>query len=253
MRFIEAHSPPLPSWVDPTAEDPVRPLPSHRIRELSGARPAAVQALLTLGLDAASDATLAQACEAAGLSVLDTLRALEGSVPEWSPRNMEAWSDAPLREVVDHLLDRHHAYARSEVKRLGALLEACMTRLGAEAPSEWVKVHGHFRHFRTDLEGHLDQEEQSIFPALLEDGVPETGGWERQLTLEHAAVEELFQNIGTLLRHYEVPEGADPAFRSLILGLRDLEEDLHVHIFLENEVLFPRCAGTGTATASPAG
>lgn len=229
----------------------MRPLPSHRIHELTGTRPAAVQALLALGLDAASDATLAQACESAGLSVLDTLRALEGSVPEWTPRSMETWAEAPLREVVDHLLDRHHAYARSEVQRLGRLLEDCLVHMGAQAPAELVKVQVHFQHFRTDLEGHLDQEEQTIFPALLKGGAPEAGAWERQLTLEHAAVEELFQNIGTLLRHYQVPEDADPALRSLILGLRDLEEDLHVHIFLENEVLFPRCAGTPTST--PAG
>ncbi len=228
----------------------MRPLPSHRIQELSAARPAAVQALLALGLDAASDLPLAKACETAGLSVLDTLRALEGSVPEWAPRGMDTWAEAPLREVVDHLLDRHHAYARSEVVRLGALLDECLSRMGDEAPPELVKVHGHFQHFRADLEGHLEQEERTIFPALLEGGATEAGTWERQLTLEHAAVEELFQNIGTLLRHYEVPPDADPVLRSLILGLRDLEEDLHVHIFLENEVLFPRCVGA--ASTSPA-
>lgn len=229
----------------------MRPLPSHRIHELTTSRPAAAQTLLALGLDAGPEATLAQACQAAGLSVLDTLRILEGSVAEWAPRSMEAWAEAPLAEVVDHLLDRHHAYARTEVVRLGTLLDECLAGMGGEAPPELVKVHGHFQHFRADLEGHLDQEEQTIFPALLEGGASEAGAWERQLTLEHAAVEELFQNIGTLLRHYEVPQDADPSLRSLILGLRDLEEDLHVHIFLENEVLFPRCVDA--ASASPAG
>jgi len=229
----------------------VRPLPSHPIHELSTARPSAAQALQALGLDPASKATLAQACQAAGLSVLDTLRALEEAVPDWAPRSMEAWDQAPLQEVVDHLLTRHHTYARSELARLDSLLGDCMARLGSRAPAELDKVKAHFQHFRKDLEGHLDHEEQTVFPALLEGRATEAAAWERQISLEHAAVEELIQNIGTLLRHYEIPEGTDPGLRVLILGLRDLEEDLQMHLFMENEVLFtPR---SNAPAASPAG
>jgi len=62
-------------------------------------------------------------------------------------------------------------------------------------------------------------------------------------------VEELVLNLGTLLHHYECPEGMDPDVRALVLGLRDLEEDLHIHIFLENEALFSRRSETVTAAA----
>jgi regulator of cell morphogenesis and NO signaling len=53
-------------------------------------------------------------------------------------------------------------------------------------------------------------------------------------------VEELFLNIRMLTDDYTVPRDASPAMRSLYLGLRDLEDDLHVHLYLENHLLYPR-------------
>jgi regulator of cell morphogenesis and NO signaling len=221
-------------------------LPTTPLSALAHAHPGAARALRRMGLDAqgAPGTTLAQACEEGGHSVLDALRMLEEAVPAWAPRSIPAWEHAPLAEVVDHLLERHHAYTRSEVARLEPLLEQC---LQAETPAGLPldKVHAHFRTFREDIHTHLDLEERTLFPALLRGAADLDGAWDRQVHAEHAAVEELFQNIGTLLSHYEVPEGADPALRSLILGLRDLEEDLHRHIHLENEVLFPRCSLSG--------
>lgn len=221
-------------------------LPTTPLSELAQAHPAAARALRRLGLDVqgAPGTTLAQACEEGGHSVSDALRLLEEAVPEWTPRAIPEWEQAPLEEVVDHLLERHHAYTRSEVARLEPLLEQCL-HAGPPASLPLEKVHAHFRTFREDIQAHLDLEERTLFPALLQGAGDRAGAWDRQVHAEHAAVEELFQNIGTLLSHYEVPEGSDTPLRSLILGLRDLEEDLHRHIHLENEVLFPRCSLSG--------
>jgi regulator of cell morphogenesis and NO signaling len=64
---------------------------------------------------------------------------------------------------------------------------------------------------------------------------------------EHEAVEELFQNIGIITRNFSLPLGAPPLVRSLYLGLRDLEEDLFMHIYLENHLLFPRSVQTSSS------
>ena len=91
-------------------------------------------------------------------------------------------------------------------------------------------------------------EERNLFPALCatDKGGPTPISLStpreqlRTINAEHQAVEELFLNIRMLTDDYTVPRDASPSLRALYLGLRDLEDDLHVHLYLENHLLFPR-------------
>jgi regulator of cell morphogenesis and NO signaling len=91
-------------------------------------------------------------------------------------------------------------------------------------------------------------EERNLFPALCD---TERGGpvpislstpreQLRTISAEHQAVEELFLNIRSLTDDYAVAADAAPDLRALYLGLRDLEDDLHMHLYLENHLLYPR-------------
>jgi regulator of cell morphogenesis and NO signaling len=53
-------------------------------------------------------------------------------------------------------------------------------------------------------------------------------------------VGEILRELRTLTRDYTAPEDGCASFRSLYMGLRNLEEDLHLHIYLESHLLFPR-------------
>lgn len=95
---------------------------------------------------------------------------------------------------------------------------------------------------------HLQMEERNLFPAICAN---ETDGpvpislstpqeLLRTIQAEHQTVEELFLNLRLLTSDYGLPANASPSLRALYLGLRDLEDDLHVHLYLENHLLFPR-------------
>jgi len=196
---------------------------------------------LGIELDDHSERTISDICEEAGISMKDFARTLTAMAP--AGPSMEDWAQAPIQDLVRHIVDRHHVYTRQELERLGRLLEEALAAQGEQLP-ELDQIRGHFLLLKEDLLQHLDMEERVIFPSILKEGrIPHLTTLEdlhRMALKEHEAAEELFQNIGILTRNFALPLGASPAVRSLYLGLRDLEEDLFMHIYLENHLLFPR-------------
>lgn len=61
----------------------------------------------------------------------------------------------------------------------------------------------------------------------------------RMLMSEHDTDGERLRHMRSLTNDYNLPEGACPSYTALFAGLEDLERDLHRHIHLENDVLFP--------------
>jgi regulator of cell morphogenesis and NO signaling len=200
---------------------------------------------LGIELDAQSQRTVGEACEEAGISLKDFARTITAMAP--AGRTMEDWAEAPLQDLVTHIVNRHHAYTRQELPRLERLLEEALAAQGAQLP-ELAQIRGHFRLLKDDLLQHLEVEERTIFPAILKEGgaplLATLDDLHRMAMKEHEAAEELFQNIGILTRNFALPLGASSVVRSLYLGLRDLEEDLFMHIYLENHLLFPRTLQT---------
>jgi regulator of cell morphogenesis and NO signaling len=164
------------------------------------------------------------------------------------------WRSASTKDLVAHIVDHHHAFARELLSRLELLLRAAVQEKG-KAPSALSQVTVFFRELQQDLLAHFRMEEHNLFPAIL---AVEGGGpvpialstpAEVLLTIEaeHQAVEELFLNIRMVTADYNPGPQAGPSVRSLYQGLRDLEDDLHRHLYLENHLLFPRFLPPGQA------
>ncbi len=223
--------------------------PGTRLQELGKEFSKARRLFRRLGveIDLQSERTVSEACELAGISIKDFARTLIAMTPEkGTTATIEDWAVAPLQDLISYIQDRHHVYTRQELIRLGRLLEEAVNGHSEQHP-ELLQIRSHFHHLREDLLQHLDAEDRVIFPSILNNAT--TGTSPVFTTLddlyhmalkEHEAAEELFQNIGILTRNFALPLGAAPVIRSLYLGLRDLEEDLFMHIYLENHVLFPR-------------
>ena len=130
--------------------------------------------------------------------------------------------------------------------RLEALVEEALL-FEPERNPRLPELRTHLEHLCADLRQHLAMEEQKLFPALLamaSDHAPEDAELAldpvRILEAEHLAAEELMQNIRLITGDYTPPADAKGVVRQLYQGLRDLEDNLHRHIHLENHVLFPR-------------
>lgn len=215
------------------------------VEQLAAQSVAATRQFCRLGIDVHGEGalTLAEACAARGLRPETVARELEGL----RPVPHRDWSAATTAELVQHIVLNHHAFTREELARLQPLLERAVAEPGP-AQAILVRVQAHFTALARDLAAHFQMEERNLFPAIC---AAENGGitpislstpseQARTISAEHQAVEELFHNIRILTGDYAVPEGASAGVRCFYLGLRNLEDDLHLHLFLENHILFPR-------------
>jgi regulator of cell morphogenesis and NO signaling len=221
--------------------------PLIQIDTLTAEHPQTRRLLCRLGVDVLTEGglTLREAALRHGVPVQDAIRALEPLTR--GAKVTQDWLSATKAQLVNHIVTHHHAFTREELDRLGPLLETARAADGAAHP-ELAQLGGHFRNLEKDLLAHFQMEERNLFPALCatDKGGPTPISLStpreqlRTINAEHQAVEELFLNIRMLTDDYTVPRDASPSLRALYLGLRDLEDDLHVHLYLENHLLFPR-------------
>jgi len=200
-----------------------------------------------LGVDFLTEGqlTLAEAAQRHGLALDEVVTDLErGATVEASPRD---WLMVSKKVLISHIVTHHHGFAREEMTRLAPLFKQAIKENGGSR-NELAQVRIHFQSLERDLLAHFQMEERNLFPAIcaLDNGGPTPISLStpkeqlRTIHAEHQAVEELFLNIRMLTSDYALPPDASTSLRALYLGLRDLEDDLHIHLYLENHLLFPR-------------
>ena len=190
--------------------------------------------------------SLKTACKDRGIELEALLRELAGSKPEPDARD---WKTAPLRDLIEHIVARHHAYLKSELPRIADLFAKVLRAHGEREPrlAEASEV---FEVLKEELDAHLMKEEMILFPAIMR--LEAGGGAGAPCSIEHpiARMEYEHESAGRALaqmRHltldYYIPDEACNTYRALFAALIELEGDLHQHIHLENNSLFPRAAG----------
>jgi len=217
------------------------------IEQLTAEHPQTRRLLCRLGVDVLTEGnlTLREVALRHGLPVQEVIQGLEPGLG-LSP-GAQNWLTATKAQLVAHIVNHHHGFTREELARLGPLLESAMAADLAGHP-ELGQLQAHFRHLEQDLIAHFQMEERNLFPALCatEKGGPTPISLStpkeqlRTINAEHQAVEELFLNILMLTDDFAVPKDASADLKALYLGLRGLEDDLHVHLYLENHLLYPR-------------
>jgi regulator of cell morphogenesis and NO signaling len=224
------------------------------VREIAIHNPATVRVFESLGIDycCGGKRPLAEACERAGVSVAQALKLLADVGPESSSPEGRAWGDASFRDLIDHIVARHHVYVRQEGPRLEALLDKVISRHGVNHP-ELLSIRDLFSAMNQELVTHMFKEEHILFPFLqkmevsVRTGAPlplacfdSVGTPIARMLADHDDAGELLAKIRALSSHYQAPAGACPSYLGLYHGLREFERDLHLHIHLENNILFPR-------------
>lgn len=192
-----------------------------------------------------------KACEDAGADPemvtqkIDEALRREETVPE-SP------ADGTLSDLIHHILSKHHVYTKQEIIQLTPLMEKVATRHGEKHP-ELLEMQKLFRTACDDLGSHLMKEEMVLFPYVvkletrflkdLPGSRPHFGTVTNPvhvMNIEHDAVGDLLRQMRAVSNEYAIPEGACTSYTALYARLTDLERDLHQHIHLENNILFPR-------------
>ena len=180
--------------------------------------------------------------------VADLQQTLASPVGAEVPRD---WTRAGLAELADHILDTHHAFMHRQLPRIRAMVKKVMAahpnHMGMLASLQRV-----FEALREEIEVHLMKEEQVLFPYIKEldrmvagqtpfspmhcGSVANPIG---QMEHEHDSAGAALAEMRRLTSNYVLPPDACPTFAELYQSLQELEADLHEHIHLENNILFP--------------
>lgn len=198
--------------------------------------------------------TLTEACVQAKIKVDEVLALLEASASSSEAAVERNWNEEPLSELVNHITTTHHAFVRSECPRIEALAKKVASVHGKKH-SELLQVQGQFYALAEELRVHLMKEEQILFPYVLrmeesvlagEPAPPAMFGTVanpiRMMMQEHDGAGSFLQSLRSLTNGYKLPDDACISYRALFDALKNFEADLHQHIHLENNVLFPRAA-----------
>jgi regulator of cell morphogenesis and NO signaling len=189
--------------------------------------------------------SLETACKERGIALEALLDKLAASKPESEEHD---WKTAPLNDLIVYIVARHHAYLKSELPRIVDLFAKVLRAHGEREP-RLAEVSEVFEVLKEELDAHLMKEEMILFPAITRIEAGSSSG--APCSIEHpiARMEWEHESAGRALaqmRHltldYYIPEEACNTYRALFAALIELEGDLHQHIHLENNILFPRAA-----------
>ncbi len=198
--------------------------------------------------------SLAEACGEKGLDPAVVLKELiPVEEPAGSVGEEKDWSDADLADLVTHIEETHHVYLKKALPKLSSLIEKVVDAHGVRHP-ELADLKQVFALLRADLEPHLMKEERVLFPMIRQiesgTGVEElhcgTQGPINVMRMEHQRAEALQDKLRKITNNFATPEDGCKTYRLLMETLENLDADLNVHLYKENEILFPRVLGTET-------
>ena len=194
--------------------------------------------------------SLKEACEKKGVNI-DQIKEELDKVDRIITKNQDynSWN---LDFLIDHIINIHHSYVLESIPLISQYSARVAKVHGVNHP-ETVRVYELFADVANELNMHLRKEENILFPYIkklvsstVKSSLPETPGFGtvnnpiKMMEQEHELAGETFKEISRLTNQYTPPAGACNTFRALYSKLEEFEEDLHQHIHLENNILFPK-------------
>ena len=194
--------------------------------------------------------TIEEACEPKNIDVEKIYGEIE-SIPKAGNGNIDftAW---PLDLLADYIEKTHHRYVREKAPILQAFLEK-LCKVHGERHPELYEIKELFDESAQDLEDHMLKEDTILFPFVREImkaktsntvfEAPNFGTVENPVNMmmhEHTVEGERFEKISELSNGYTVPSDGCNTYQVAFQMLQEFENDLHTHIHLENNILFPK-------------
>jgi regulator of cell morphogenesis and NO signaling len=215
------------------------------IAEIAAGVPSSVRVFQRHGIDfcCGGKQPLRTACEAHHVPVAEVVSAIETSAATRS--DDVDWTREPLHALIDHIVATYHEPLREELPRLEAMAARVARVHGSKAPS-LTRLAALVTALSADLRAHMAKEEIVLFPAIrgIERG-PDRPAVSLAVPLlvledEHDRAGAMLADLRATADGYVPPAWACATFRALYQGLSELESTMHIHVHLENNVLFPR-------------
>ncbi|GAB4316181.1 MAG: iron-sulfur cluster repair di-iron protein [Candidatus Sumerlaeia bacterium] len=230
------------------------------VAELVAESPARARVFEAYGIDYCCNGNriLREACTGADVELDEVVRALNQADAALSPEAKDVdWRGRTMSELVDNIVETHHAFLLKELPRLEQLVFKVADTHGERHPElrETARV---YAGLQDELYQHMMKEEQILFPWIKAAEAGEAGPFHcgtvqgpiSVMEHEHDNAAGALARMRALTNDYTLPDDACQSCRELFDGLKRLESDLHMHIHKENNILFPRALEAERAMAS---
>jgi regulator of cell morphogenesis and NO signaling len=195
--------------------------------------------------------TLDTVCREKGIdpaTLREEIAALHGAPADRS-RNYTSWA---LPFLADYIVNTHHAYLNENTGQIAAYTRKIAEVHGANHP-EVIEIAAIFEKIATDMAAHLREEEEVLFPAIKRlDAATRAAAAQDPADLEtiraalvkldheHVEIGDAVHAIRHLAHGYAIPDDVCTTFAVTYRKLKEFEDDLHTHVHLENNILFPK-------------
>ena len=195
--------------------------------------------------------SLSEACFEKGLKsgqILTELQDISLSIKKDSVR----FDDWELDFLIDYIINNHHHYIRNNIPLISNLADKVVSAHSKLHP-EATKISEIFSALGKELSRHLMKEEQILFPYIknLVKIKNNSSKFEppyfstvanpiKMMEAEHTSAGDEMNEIRELSKNYQIPQDACNTFKVFYNELKEFEEDLHKHVYLENNILFPK-------------
>ena len=227
---------------------------TRTVRDLALEIPGATRVFEKSGIDycCGGQRSLADACAKAEVTIEEVMKSLELANDSHSAAEEPNFLAATLADLIDHIVAKHHLFTSNEIERLRGLMNKVCEVHGQNHP-ELETLRTLFETLGLELGPHMMKEERVLFPYVkgMEAAVREerlimtppfgtVANPVRMMMLEHDSAGELLKQMRRLTSDYSAPSDACISYQTLYQALDAFEKDLHQHIHLENNILFPR-------------
>jgi regulator of cell morphogenesis and NO signaling len=193
---------------------------------------------------------LTEACTASGVDVQLVKAALAAlGEDDGEVTNFNAW---PVDMLVDHIYDRHHRYIEENAPKIKTYLDK-ICRVHGDRHPELHEVRKLFYEIAGELAVHLKKEELMLFPyirklaragegsgAVSSPLFRTVGDPVAVMMADHTHEGEKLRQMALYAQGYTIPPDACATYTATYRMLQEFERDIHVHIHLENNILFPK-------------
>jgi regulator of cell morphogenesis and NO signaling len=195
--------------------------------------------------------TVAEACEKKGIDpalVEAELQQVEKQISD-HPNNFNQWE---LDFLVDYIVNKHHKYVSEAIPFLDEL-SIKVSRVHGDHHPELSDIEQHTQDVIQELTMHMHKEEKILFPYIkhlvqakrnkTSIAHPPFGTIANPINMmeaEHTSAGSSMEAIEALSGQFTVPVDACMSYRVLFAKLQEFQQDLHHHIHLENNILFPK-------------
>lgn len=194
--------------------------------------------------------TLATACAEQQIPLRDIREELAEMFLK-NDRDVFDFESMSLTQLCDYIVDTHHAYVKKELPQLHAYLEKVANKHDDRHP-ELRKIFQTFAAVKEEMQGHMKKEEVILFPRIKEleklsgaayDGLQLNIAYLKSpitvMEQEHDHAGSMMNEIRILTNNYRPPQDACTTYQLSFASLQAFELDLHQHVHLENNILFP--------------